>query len=228
MRGAAWGHGACFANAVVNCAIPPSPAAAPRFARTRGFTLIELLTVVIIIAVLAGLAMPSFNNIMSDRRVNRAAMEAAEMYRLGRTRALGHGAAILVRWVESGGAAGKGLLEMQEANLQTNGGLIIPNSANCFDTVWTNGDPSNRHVTSFQPGRGMYELVEMTMTYPDGTQVPSFDICFTPKGRTFFRLAANGNFVELTGVPTMVVKNTRTGLLRRVLVPPNGVARLAL
>ncbi len=47
-------------------------------------------------------------------------------------------------------------------------------------------------------------------------------------GRTFVRYDASTGFAPLLGAPRVNVTNTRTGLLRSVFVPPNGVARLGL
>jgi type IV fimbrial biogenesis protein FimT len=44
-------------------------------ARARGVTLVELLTVIVVLAVFAIIAMPSFNQLNADQRVKMAAMD---------------------------------------------------------------------------------------------------------------------------------------------------------
>jgi type IV fimbrial biogenesis protein FimT len=54
------------------------------------------------------------------------------------------------------------------------------------------------------------------------------DVCFTPRGRTFIRYNYTDALLPMTGVPQFRVRNTRTNLPRKVLIPPNGVARMGL
>jgi type II secretion system protein H len=198
--------------------------------RERGFTLVELLTVVVIISVFVGIAVPMSVLVLRDQRVNRAAMQIAEVFRQARTRSLGRGTAVLVRWTAGGGAASRGQFEMREATLavDTNGGLI-PNTSACVGTDWSNASPQNQAITSFEPGAGPYDYADLTLTFPDeGTTVTTFDVCFTPHGRTWFRTDPAAAFQQMTGVPTMLVKNTGNSSIRRVYLPPTGAARIQL
>jgi prepilin-type N-terminal cleavage/methylation domain-containing protein len=65
----------------------------------RGFTLLEVVTTVIIVGILTAAALPGFAERMRDRRTNQAAQEIALMYRTARARAMGRGAAQLVRFL---------------------------------------------------------------------------------------------------------------------------------
>jgi prepilin-type N-terminal cleavage/methylation domain-containing protein len=198
--------------------------------RVRGFTLVELLTVIAVIAVFVGIAIPLSVNVRRDQRVNNAAMRVAEVFRQARTRALGRGTAVLVRWTESGGTSSRGLLEVHEAtfDVDANGGLI-PNTSACIGTDWSAGSVQNALVTSFDLGAGPFDYAAMNLTFPDeATDVATFDICFTPHGRTWSRVDPAGAFQQLTGVPTMLVKNTSTQSTRRVFLPPTGDARIQL
>ena len=67
----------------------------------------------------------------------------------------------------------------------------------------------------------------------DATPQANLDVCFSPAGRTFVRYAQNGTWNTLTGVPVVSVHRqddagVRIGLLRNILLLPNGAVRLAV
>ncbi len=187
----------------------------------------EMLAVVAMIGAMAALAAPQFINLMRDRRVNRAAMAVAELYRSARTRALGRGAAVIVRWNATGGVAGTGIVEVREAIVKGAGGPLPATS--CLTTDWTAAD-SSKPIGDFDLSGKTYELaaVSFFQSTTGGSAVPFSEICFSPRGRTWMRLAAAGSFAPLADVPRFEVKNTQTTVVRSVFIPPNGAARLAL
>lgn len=194
--------------------------------------MVEVLAVIILIAILAALAAPSFVNLMRDRRVNRAAQEAAAIVRLARTSALKSEAAN-VRWTAAGGQAGMGMLSVREAVIAS-AGAPIPT---CNGTDWTDSSTASRLVATFEPGSrknpsdpssGDYGYAAVELLDRDGAVRPYAEICFTGRGKAFIRYAHNATFEALKGVPRITVNNTRTTFLRTVFIPPNGAARLAL
>jgi type IV fimbrial biogenesis protein FimT len=180
----------------------------------------ELLAVIVIIGILASAASPMFINLMRDKRVARATLQIADMYRLGRMHALGRGTAVLVRW-----DAATTLFEVREAVVP---GQPLP-SSNCFTTNWTAGSNENGLVTDFNLSRDLYSLTQVQMTDPVAATIKGAggDICFSPRGRSFYR-DKGGSFAVMTGPMGFDVTNTRTHFKRQVWVPANGAARAAL
>jgi type IV fimbrial biogenesis protein FimT len=201
-----------------------SPTFRPRIhARSRGFTLAEVLAVLAIMSILAVTASPTFVRLMRDRRVNRAAMHLVDSYRTGRTRAMGRGQPMLVRWDPANGlnnaeAGAKGLILVLEPVVTTSTA-----ATNCAKTDWSTAREVSR--VDFKTGRYTYT----TAAFSDGANTQGFaDICYTPAGRAYIRYSSTGTFVEQTNVASFTVTNSFTGVPRTVYVPPNGVARMQL
>lgn len=177
---------------------------------------------VILIGILAAAASPSFVSGMRDRRVNRTAMEISGIYRLARYQAIGRGTAVLVRWTASTGE-----LQVRQALVQDAAGSLI--SRSCLSVAdWM--DPAETEPVTMLRTAGI-ELAAVELrdpTAPDGVVRDNADVCFTPRGRTFVRYDPGAGLAPLLGALRVNVTNTRTGLLRSVFVPPNGVARLGL
>ena len=200
---------------------------------TRGFTLIELMVVVVIITGLASLAVPSILRQMRDRRTRQAAEEIAMLYRQARLRALGRGAAVLVQYRKATG------FQLREAVLGGAGTCATLPTTNCTTTNWGQGPTvanGDQLISSFDPTTGPYAGVEAqghasspntkggsALYNSDNTD--TLDICFTPMGRTLFRILAAGQLAPMTGIPVISVSRASGGLTRVVVVPPNGMAR---
>jgi type IV fimbrial biogenesis protein FimT len=65
-------------------------------ARARGFTLIELLVVITVMAVLLGLAVPSFSNFIASQRVKTVAYDLTTAFVLARSEAVKRNADVTV------------------------------------------------------------------------------------------------------------------------------------
>jgi Tfp pilus assembly protein FimT len=185
----------------------------------------ELLASIVIIAVLAALATPSFIAMIRDRRVVRAGIQLADVYREARTRALSRGNAVIVRW--QAGVGSKGLVEMRESVIAAAG---AGTAAGCRTsaTQWANGSATTREVKAFGFPGNTYELAQIKLFSEANAEAAFGEVCFAADGKTYVRYVDNAVFTQLKGVPHYEVINTQTTVKRLVYVPPNGVARLQL
>jgi type IV fimbrial biogenesis protein FimT len=181
------------------------------------------MVVVVMVAILAVLAVPQVTERLRERRSSEAAQRIASLYRTGRMRALGRGAAVLIRY----DADGFRVYEAIQDDDAAAGCEQLPSSS-CLTTDWNDAD--QRHeVTVFNPkNRGEYEDVRTTVSDPGGTAREELDVCFTPVGRAYLRTSDAEALGPMMGVATVAVSRGAGSLTRRVSVLPNGIARLAL
>jgi type IV fimbrial biogenesis protein FimT len=204
--------------------------------------------VVIIIAIFAALAIPQITLQLRDRRTREAAERIALLYQQARFRALGQGSAILVRF--TAGTSSQGSFETREAMVGNAAGILakcqsLPTS-NC-NVDWNN--PANsqfRTIEAWDLGvdDGLAQsqvlwpvVAELHPTVGSSPTAP-MDLCFRPNGQAMVRFATDNAtpFAPLTSVPDFhVFRNVGTesdsakvSLVRHVLVPPLGAARLQL
>ncbi len=189
--------------------------------RKRGFTLIELMVVVVIIAVLATISVPLFVAKMRERRSQQTALQLAGLYREARMRALGRGAAVLVdhdgadTWTVKEGVEGTAQSSTRAGTTECR---ALP-TRGCVSNSW--GADTSREIATFKPT----DVSDVTRAeFSDGT---SRDVCFSPLGRAFVR-SGTGVWQPLTSVISIDVQRGADGLNRRVIVLPNGTARLGL
>lgn len=194
----------------------------PSKGRVRGFTLVELLAAIVIIALLAALATPSFVAMIRDRRVVRSGLFLIDSYREGRTRALSRGVAVLLRWRADGN--GRGAMTMREVIVSTGNG--VPKG--CVTADWSDGSADTREVSKYNFAGSTYELADMKLFSTTGAESSVGDVCYSPDGQAYVRYSDNGAMTPLTGVLRYDITNTRTSFKRVVFVPPNGVARYQL
>jgi len=200
----------------------------PRRAISRGFTLAEMLAVIAMISILAVSASPVFIGMMRDRRVNRAAFQIVDMVRSARMRALGRNLPVELSWNASGGNnnLASGLLTINEPVV-----ALFAQSSSCLGTYKTGSTSVVQEVTRFDVGNGLYENALLKFFDNGGAERTNVSICFSGRGATYMNV---GGVAARLAVPVMfTVTNFNaaaniTGLRRRVYVPPNGAARLAL
>ncbi len=196
--------------------------------------MIEMLSVVAFIGIVVAAAAPSWVEVQRDRRSDAAARAIADMYRIARSRALGRGAAVMVRWDANAGmpvngaAVPTGHFTIREGIAPITGQANSANlpSASCFRPSWTDADPNSKHVMVFDERVNRFAPAAASFFDDNGSPQQVAQICFTPRGRTWVRYATNGAFTVLTGVPRVQVQNATTKLNRFVPIPSHGSARV--
>lgn len=188
--------------------------------------MLEVLTVIALIGLLAALASPVITNQLRDRAVASATMRVADIFRFARARAL-QSQAVLVTFSSTGGPSGAPGLVIREA-VVTDAGALTPT---CSSTNWADNNPANKKLASF-PGSAADSWGYASPTFyeptPPGAAKTYVEICYTSRGQTYVRYAANGAFTALTGVARIDVTNTKTNFRRAVFVPPSTASRVAL
>ncbi len=201
-----------------------------RLASRRGFTMMEMLAVVALIAVLAAGASPSLIQLTRERRVDFAAASVADLYRTARTRAMGRGSATLVRWdknvAEPTSAITPGHFTLREAVLGNGGTDTMLPAMSCFAADWSNTGVTSKFVAMFDERPKRFSPAQATFLDADGAEQTIAEVCFTPRGRTFYRASTGGTFNALNGVVRARMKNTSSGSWRQIVIPPSGAARV--
>lgn len=194
------------------------PGSGPR----RGFTLVELFITVVIISVLAVIAIPAITHQLRDRRTGEAAERLATLYRNARLRAMGRGSAVLIRFDLTNER-----VEVREAIRGGAGDACarLPMSS-CTLTDWGANSTTNQLLEWLDlTQRSEYSGITLSGA------ASLLDVCFTPMGRSVWRTTAGAAFAGMVGVPVITVTRSSggvvSGLVRRVALLPNGLARLS-
>lgn len=192
--------------------------------------MMELLAVVALITVLAAGASPSLIQLTRERRVDFAAASVADLYRTARARAMGRGSATLVRWdknvTEPTSAITPGHFTLREAVLGNGSADTTLPAMSCFAADWSNAGITSKFVAMFDERPKRFSPAQATFVDADGTEQAVTEVCFTPRGRTFYRASSAGTFTALNGVVRAKMKNTTSGSWRQVVIPPSGAARV--
>ncbi|MBW2529164.1 MAG: hypothetical protein JRI23_33620 [Deltaproteobacteria bacterium] len=200
----------------------------------------ELLAALAIIGILAAAASPVFVQTMRDNRVGSAANQIAEMYRHARSRALGRGTCVMVRFDHDHALPSNtdpaGKFTMREAVAGGTNAACAPRpSSNCVGTDWSSSSTDSRFVAAFDHAAPQFSPAAVAVYSLDyDTTAGSFsenaqddlDIVFSPRGRAFIRHPTSGGYQTLLGAFRIEVNNPNTTFVRQVVIPPNGSARV--
>jgi type II secretory pathway pseudopilin PulG len=202
------------------------------------------MVVVIIIALLAALAIPSMRLQRDDREAYEDAASIMMLFREARTRAIARGGAELIA-MSANGAGDRGTFMLYEAvSPNAAGGLARTPVSRCKNpTSWQPLSAANPNVLAVDGVNlnGAATTIEATadietqlLWYADPTSASSTTlnvgfICYTPLGRSYVSPGATPVFdggLPTTGPIVARILRANGGTIRDVLVPPNGMARL--
>jgi type IV fimbrial biogenesis protein FimT len=184
----------------------------------------ELIAVVLIITIFAALAVPTAVVQMRDRRIQESARQIALVYRQARLRAMGRGAAVLVRFDTD-------TFTVLEARQGPAAGACadLPVSS-CLGTPWVSAPAMSRQVDGHAEATGgdMADVV-VSMVDAGDTPITELEVCFTPMGRAFVREDINDAVAFTPMTEAYLASVSRPGLTRtrEVVLMPNGTARLS-
>src|SRR5690606_19613305 len=100
-------------------------------------------------------------------------------------------------------------------------------STSCSAANFDVGSTTSKHVKGFDVRLSRYQPATAGFFDGSGNALSYMEICFTPRGRTFFRYTGGATaWQPLTQVPYVEVTNPGTTMRRYVVLPPNGAARL--
>ncbi len=192
----------------------------------RGFTLIELVAVIVIITILMAIAVPGIAAQMDRRNAQKAAGQVAAIFRNARMRALGRGSAVMVRFDSAGG----GTFQVLEAIEGGGGGCAPLPAGQCLTpNRWLPGNLGVTYQEVLNYGTQREGNINAQFVSGVGATEATYSICFSPMGSTYSSVLPTGQLQPLVGIPVVsVARASGAGLTRRVLVLPNGAARVAL
>lgn len=195
-----------------------------RIRRSRaGFTLVEMMVVVVIIAMMAALAVPSVISLIRDRASQRDALELLGVLQDAHSRSFGRGVAVRVTYTQRAPAAGPDSINIREMEQDITGDGVgdIP-SSKCTAGVLS-------EVRRFWQSADRERPTEITLTI-NGAAVadgaPPQELCFTPRGRTL--LLQGTNWVPMNDAIQFAFQASATGTTRFVFLYPSGYAKIRM
>jgi prepilin-type N-terminal cleavage/methylation domain-containing protein len=187
-------------------------------ARTEAYTLVELMIVVSIIGIFAGLAAPSINRQLVERRTNEIQLAVVRHFREARSAAIGYGHAYKVAFSATA-SSGRGQLTFERGSTNR--------CANATFTSVPNG--------AYSPLRDERSgaAVKLTLTEP---AIDAVELCFQPTGVMYWRPNGSVRFSDRMTAGTITLRgglmfrvaerDNDAAVARRIVLPFGGSARV--
>ncbi len=178
----------------------------PRRVSKTGFTLIELMVTVAIIGIAMAVALPTIAGAMRDRRVQQAAINLMDPFRIARTRAMMRGAAHVAVIVRNGSGLDGFVFEGSNSSCRlSNWGTAIVPATTPMTGPWA----------VFQtPALNPTDSIAEDVTNPAGLN--ALQVCYTPGGRAFYRFAPSAPWADGNSLPGVGGGSLDGGFMFRV------------
>jgi type II secretory pathway pseudopilin PulG len=183
----------------------------------------ELMVVVILIGILTVMAMPTMAEAHANARTLDDATRIAELYRAGRTRAIGRGAAMLVQMASANrynsfnatptnAAGGLGVFFLYEAQVTGTGfSSLLPlpggsplsscgSPATVWPTIIANASSSLMDEVTLNTTAEQTYQIWSTLNDDTGVVPTAGSLCYTPLGRTYYQPTATPVFTPGAGM----------------------------
>lgn len=193
--------------------------------------------VVILVTILATLASPIVVREWRERHGRQAAIQVAQIYSQARMRAMSRGAAVLVRWDKDKGFVVEEAIEGKTAaTARKHETCAEQPGLGCLSNGWGNwGDTTEtkRVIEEYKTEN----YAALTAKNGGGSAITKLNICFNPMGRSYISYDGTNPTTAMVSTPSFDVQRidnkgggtyVSAGMVRKVVLLPNGMARLAL
>lgn len=194
--------------------------------KNNGYTLLELMMVVVIMGIVFALALPQISGLIRDSSREAATWNVIKAFNYARSNSLLRGESFGV-FIST---QNNGLIFVNRGS--TNSCLSLP--LNCLTTppAPEAREFCHRYTVDFSTGDYAENRIIIKSINVNNTVSTDVNLCWNPRGRLFF---LNGNVwvpvsipIDITVVRLEPAGSNTVGVMRRIVVPQNGVPRILI